>query len=457
MNRWLARRVFWPLTERFVGRDTMRRFDDLCRIEHWSAEQRRDLQARKLRRILRSAAEYCPFYARRIRQAGVDPADPSLGLENLQRMPVLTREEIREHLGEMTWSRCPGKPRPYNTGGSSGEPLRFYVDRFRNAADAAARLRARSWWNVMPGDPEILLWGAPTELKANDRLRQYRDAFLNQSILNAFDMTAETMDAYLAAIRSRRPTCLYGYGSSLALLARHALESGWTSDSSGPIGLRAIFATGEVLIEPDRQVIESAFGAPVAIEYGSRDGGFTAMSCRSGHLHTADENLIVELLDDSGHPVAPGEIGRITLTHLEALAMPLIRYAIGDLARRPAQTALPCSCGRNLTALAEIHGRVTDQIVRREHGRLKRMHALSLIYVLREADGLTQFRVTQPSIDRLEVEVVANDRFTPLVEHNVEQGLRRRMGDDVTISIQRRDRIPPNASGKHACVISHVQ
>ena len=371
-------------------------------------------------------------------------------------MPVLTRDEIREHLAEMTWWRCPGKPRPYSTGGSSGEPLRFHIDRFRSAADAAARMRARSWWGVIPGDPEILLWGAPTELKTNDRLRQYRDALLNQTIFSAFDMTAETMDAYLTAIRHRRPVCLYGYGSSLALLARHAIETGRSRDWSRSLGLRAIFATGEVLLEPDRQIIEAAFGAPVAIEYGSRDGGFTAMSCQAGHLHVADENLIVEVVDSDGRPVAPGEVGRIALTHLEALAMPLIRYAIGDLARRPAQSALPCPCGRNLTTLAEIRGRITDHIVRREHGKLKRMHALSLIYVLREADGLTQFRVTQPSIDRLEVDVVANDRFTPVVERRVEQGLRRRMGDDVTISIRRCDRIPPNASGKHACVISHV-
>lgn len=457
MNRWLAGHLFWPLTERLIGRDTMRRFGDLCRSERWPAQRRRDLQARKLRRVFRSAAEHCPFYARRFREAALDPMDPRLELSDLQRLPVLTRVEIRDHLSEMTWSGCPGKPLPYSTGGSSGEPLRFHVDRFRNAADAAARLRARSWWGVMPGDTEILLWGAPMELKNRDRLRSCRDALLNQSILSAFDMTAKTMDTYLAAIRRRRVACLYGYSSSLALLARHALATGRPPRSPGSKGPRAIFATGEVLLDQDRQAIESAFGAPVAIEYGSRDGGFTAMSCSAGYLHAADENLIVELLDDDGRPTAPGNVGTITLTHLEALAMPLIRYAIGDLARRPPETAQPCPCGRSLTALAEIRGRVTDQIVCRERGELKRMHALSLIYVLREAEGLTQFRVVQPSIDHLEVEVVANPRFTSLAERNVREALRRRMGEGVTISIQRRDRIPPNPAGKQACVISHVR
>ncbi len=193
MNRWLAEHLCWPATERMLGRDTMRRFRELQRTQHASAEQLRRLQEHKLRRLLKSAAEHCPFYERRFSQASLDVNDPQLSLDDLGRLTPLTREQIRAHLEEMTWHACPGGAKLYHTGGSSGEPLKFYVDRFRNAADAAARLRARTWWNIRPGDPEILLWGAPIELYANDRLRQWRDALLNQSILSAFDMTAESI------------------------------------------------------------------------------------------------------------------------------------------------------------------------------------------------------------------------------------------------------------------------
>jgi len=470
VNRWLAGNLFWPLTERLLRRDTMRRLRRLQRSEHLSAGALRELQERKLRRLLKLAGEHCPFYAERFRRAALDPNDPGLGLSDLGRLPTLTRNDIREHLEAMTWHGCPrGGPQSHNTGGSSGEPLKFYFDRHRQAADWAARWRARQWWGVQPGDPEILLWGAPIELRARDRLRQWRDGLLNQHMLNAFDMSNETMDAYARQIRACRPVCVYGYASSLALLARHVLEKGSPPGALGSNRLQAVFVTGEVLLEPDREAIASAFGAPVVIEYGARDGGLLAFGCPAGRLHVPQENVILELLDSEGHPVRSGEVGEVVVTHLEAFAMPIIRYRIGDLAREPAASDSPandtspahssgrrCECGSALAALAEVRGRVTSHIVCRDGSQLRRMHALALMYVLREADGIRQFRVTQPSLDKLDVEVVPDQDFTAEVKRTVEEDLRRRMGPDVEIRIRFCDRIAPTASGKHACVVSHV-
>ncbi len=456
MNRWLAGHVFWPLTERLCQRDTMRRLAALNRTQYLSPEAIRELQEHKLRRLLRIASEHCPFHRERIGQASIDSSDPRLTLDALRSLPLLTRDDIREHRDEMTWFGCPhGGPQLYNTGGSSGEPLKFYFDRFRQAADWAARWRARQWWGVQPGDPEILIWGAPVELAANDRLRQWRDALLNQYILNAFDMTDTAMDAYVDRIRAERPICLYGYASSLALLSRHALAKGLPPGSLGSPHLRAVFVTGEVLVEPDREVIASAFGAPVVIEYGCRDGGILALGCPAGRLHIPQENVILELLDEQGNHVPPGQVGEVVVTHLETYAMPLIRYRTGDLARASAHSRR-CECGVSLAALAEVRGRLTDQIVCRAGKQVRRMHALALIYVLREVDGIRQFRITQRSIDELDVDVVPTARFDNDSERTILLGLRRRLGEGVAIRLTRRDHIPPAASGKHACVVSHI-
>lgn len=458
MNRRLAGQVFWPLTERLCQRDTMWRLAALNRTQHLPQEAIREIQECKLRRLLQIASEHCPYHGRRIRRAGIDPNDPRLALDVLRSLSLLTRDDVREHRDEMTWFGCPrGGPRLYNTGGSSGEPLKFYFDRFRQAADGAARWRSRQWWGVQPGDPEILLWGAPIELAANDRLRRWRDALLNQCILNAFDMTDTTMDAYIGRIRAVRPVCLYGYAGSLALLSRHALTRGLAPGSLGSPRLRAVFVTGEVLVEPDREAIASAFGAPVVIEYGCRDGGLLALGCPAGRLHIPQENVILELLDDQGRPVAPGEIGEVVVTHLETYAMPLIRYRTGDLARAWPASGDHCECGVSLAALAEVRGRLTDQIVCRAGDQIRRMHALALIYVLREVDGIRQFRITQRSLDELDVDVVANARFSDNSERAILLGLRRRVGDDVVIRLSRRDHIPPTPSGKHACVVSHIR
>jgi phenylacetate-CoA ligase len=279
---------------------------------------------------------------------------------------------------------------------------------------------------------------------------------LNQYALNAFNMSEATMDQYIRRFHAIQPVCIYGYASSLALLARHAMERGASLKS---YRLRAVFTTGEVLLDHDREVIETVFNAPVVIEYGCRDGGLLAYGCPAGELHVPQENVIVELLDADGRAVAPGEVGEVVVTYLEMFAMPLIRYRTGDLARQPtdANTRAACTCGHASMTLTEVQGRKTDQIVTKNGDGIKRMHALSLIYVLREVDGLQQFRITQPCLERLEVDLVADDQVTPDVERSIELGLRQRMGDGVVIDLRRRDRIPPIASGKHACVVSHVE
>lgn len=459
----LTGRILWPTTERLLGRDTMHRLRVLQASERCSRPELENIQAAKLRKLLVLAEEHCPFYRERFRAAGVDVRNPDLSLADLARLPLLERADLQEHLAEATWHDCLGGPaQPYCTGGSTGQPLKFYIDRCRQASDWGARWRHRNGWGLGPGDREVMLWAGPmagrAKLTRTERLRLWRDRLLNQFILDAFNMTEPTMNAYVHRIMQLRPRMLYGYSSSLALLARHML--GKESPLPGYASPRAIFVTGETITRSDIHDIQAAFGAPVVTEYGSRDCGFIAGGCEAGRLHVVDENVIVEVLDEAGQPVAPGQTGEIAVTCLESFATPLIRYRVGDLALVPEdaleQKGGRCACGRASHQLMEIRGRVTDQIVRREKGRIRRMHALFLIYVLREAEGVRQFRITQNSISTLEVEVITDSRFTPAVEGSVLCKLRERMGEGVEITIHKRDSLPPIASGKHACVVSKV-
>ncbi len=458
MNRGLAGYVVWTLTERLRGRDTIARLRVLNASQREGPGGLRAIQTVKLRRLLTVAARHCPFHRERLARAGIDPADPGLDPEVLRHLPPMTRGDVRDHLADMTWSGVPGGLRPYNTGGSTGEPLAFYIDAARQSADWAARWRARAWWGLKPGCREVLLWGTPARPGFTDRLRVLRDRLLNQRVLNAFDLSDRAMDVYIRQLQRRRPECIYGYASSLALLGRHALRRGLPPGSLGSVSLRAVFVTGEVLTESDRLDIAEAFGAPVVVEYGSRDAGFIASGCPRGGLHIAQENVIVEVLDAEGRPVPPGDSGEVTVTCLESFATPLIRYRLGDIARItvPAGESRSCPCGLALERLEEIQGRVTDLIVCRRGGETRRMHALSLIYVLREAPGVRRFRILQQAPDDLVVEVEADEAFTPQVRDIVVRRLRERLGPQTRVTVRSRDRIPPSASGKHAQVVSRL-
>jgi phenylacetate-CoA ligase len=297
------------------------------------------------------------------------------------------------------------------------------------------------------GDPEIVLWGSPVELTRQDRYRAWRDRLFRTRLLPAFQMSAAQMDGYLDEVRRMRPRMLFGYASALALLARHAAAQGRRLDD---LGIRVAFTTGETLYPDQREAIEAVFGAPVANGYGSRDAGFIAHQCPQGSLHVSAEDVVVELVGADGRPVAPGESGEVVVTHLATGDFPFIRYRTGDMA---VASGRRCGCGRGLPVLDEVQGRSTDFILTAGGNR---MHALALIYEVRDKPGVRAFKFVQAADLSLELLLVAGPELTDRVESTIRDGLARRMGPGTVLDIRRVAEIPPEASGKYRYVVSHA-
>lgn len=449
MNPQLVKHVIYPLHERIMARPTFPYLADLERSQWLDREEIEALQMDRLKSLLRLASRHCPWHADRIAAAGLDLGtdSPLLNMQDLRRLPTMTKMDARVNLDRIVWRQVPGGAFRYNTGGSSGQPLVFYYGRRRQASDAAGRMRARRWWGVDRGDREVYLWGAPVELAKMDVIKTFRDRLVNQLVLNAFEMSPANMDRYVDAIRSYRPACIYGYASSIALLAAHVRERGINLHLPG---LKVVCTTGEPLYPHQRSLIREAFGAPVANEFGSRDIGFTAHETPEGQMLLITESIILEVLDSGGHPVRPGEIGEAVMTGLCSEAQPFLRYRTGDMIR---YTEERCDSGRGLQVIGEIIGRNTDFVVRPD-GTI--MHALAVIYVLRELDGVAEFKFVQHEINRVEVLVVPSPLWRCEVVEQIIHGIQYRLGQDVRIDIRVMDHIPPEASGKHRYVVSHV-
>ncbi len=442
----IAGRVVYPLQEWVFGRPT---FSYLAKIEEsqrLDRERVEALQLEKLRQLLGVAYAHSPWHRRRLEAAGLAPGAMS-SLADLQRLPTMTKQDAIANADDLVWRDVPGGAFKYNTGGSSGQPLIFHFGRSRQASDAAGRMRARRWWGVEPGEPEAYLWGAPVELNKTDWVKTLRDRLINQLVLNAFAMSPGRMDGYLDALESFRPRCLYGYASSVALLAAHAKAR--TRRLRLP-QLKVVCTTGEPLFDHQRALIGDVFGARVANEFGSRDIGFTAHETPEGQMLLMSESILLEVLNAAGQPVAPGEMGEAVMTGLCSDAQPFIRYRTGDMVRMSTE---PDRAGRGLHVIAEVVGRQTDFLVRAD-GTI--MHALAGIYVLRATEGVAEFKLIQHDLRDLEVQIVPGPRWQAESAQAIDAGLRQRLGDDVRVTVRLVDRIAPEASGKHRYVVSRV-
>jgi phenylacetate-CoA ligase len=446
MLPFLVKHALYPLHEALLRRPTFRQVADLERTQWLSRAEIEALQLQRLAALLRTAAAHSPWHAERIVAAGIDP-HADLTWQAFRRLPTMTRADARENRDRIAWLGVPGGASLYNTGGSSGQPLSFYFGRSRQASDASGRIRSRRWWGVDVGAREVYLWGAPVELSKTDRTKQLRDRAFNQLLLNAFEMSPARMDTYLDQIERFQPECIYGYASSIALLASHA--AGRTRRPRLR-RLRAVCTTGEPLYPHQRELIGSVFAAPVANEFGSRDIGFTAHESPAGQMLLLSEHLVVESLDAQGQPVAAGKVGEAVITALCSAAQPFIRYRTGDMVRLGDDG---CREGRGLHVIGEVIGRSTDFVVRAD-GTV--MHALAVIYVLRAVNGVGEFKIIQHDLDRIEVLVVPDAGWTPAAAVAIERGLKLRLGPDASIQTRIVDSIAPEASGKHRYVVSRA-
>ncbi|XLZ68458.1 AMP-binding protein [Massilia sp. SR12] len=439
--------VLFPLHERLKKHSSVAVRRHMEQTQYWPLPKLQQLQQERLRALLLHAQQHVPYYRDAFARIGFDAARDFHGIPDLVRLPLLDKAVIRENIETLKADNAQNLVR-YNTGGSTGAPLTFYVGRHRISHDVAAKWRATRWWNVDIGDREIVIWGSAIELSAQDRVRMVRDTLMRTELLSAFATTQSGLDGHVARIRQRKPKMLFGYPTVLARIAAHAEDKGIRMDQ---LGIRVAFVTSECLYQPQREQIERVFGCPVANGYGGRDAGFIAHQCPAGKLHITSEDIVIEVLDPEGRQLPPGESGEIVVTHLQSGDFPFIRYRTGDVGALDSEA---CSCGRTLPVLKEIHGRTTDFLINQD-GTL--IHSAALAYIMRDLPEVRAFKVVQETLDWTRVQIVYDGQFNERARQDIEDGFHARMGKAVRIDVELVPEILPEKSGKYRYCVTKLE
>jgi phenylacetate-CoA ligase len=440
MHPRLVRHVLYPLHERLKRKPTFRWLRELERTQWLDPDSLREYQFRRLQAHLQWAYSHVPYYHALLEEHDLPPARIG-SFDDFHRLPFLTRELLRSRFEDLRATVRLPNVRRLSTGGSTGVPVTVEVDMERMGIGEAARLRAHRWFGLEPGEREVVLWGSPIETSRQDRVRQLRDWLLNSRLLSAFDMGEDALADYARAIASFRPKKMYGYASALYLLASYFQRT----HLPAPGELRAVFTTAEPLFSFQRAAIEASFGCRVGSEYGSRDGGLVAQECPEGGLHIFAEGMYVEVVDADSQG-----LGEIVVTCLDSLVFPIIRYRTGDVG---SLDTTPCPCGRSLPKLRTVEGRQTDFLVTPD-GRV--LHALSVIYILRDMAPIREFKVLQDTLEQVTVQMVSERPLTVAEESNIRTRFATLLGPTVRLNLARLESMPPSPSGKYRYVESRV-
>lgn len=337
-------------------------------LETMPVEDRRRLILAKLREQVAYAWARAPFYRRKWQQSGFHP-DQLRTLDDLRRIPILTKDELRREQEEnppFGGYLCvdPGSlVHIHGTSGTTGRPTVFGID----AGDWAriAHTHARIMWSfgVRPTDTVFIgsifslyigSWGA---LVGTERLGATAFPF-GAGVPGQTERAVE----WIALVK---PTVFYGTPSYALYLAEVAQRMGY--DPRRDFRFRILFFSGEpgAGVPTTKRRIEQTYGG-ICVDTGSMaemTPWMTNAECvhRRG-MHLWQDIVYAEVVDrDTREPVPFGEEGVLVYTHLERTSQPMIRYWSGDLTR---WTDEPCPCGRTYPRLPMgIYGRVDDMFI----------------------------------------------------------------------------------------------
>ncbi|MEE9507462.1 MAG: hypothetical protein V3V98_10035 [Thermoplasmata archaeon] len=393
------------------------------------------LTEKSLRSLISYAYRNVPYYHETMKSRNTDP-DSIRTVEDLSRLPVLTKEIIRENFDSLVSRDVPANDRVLlKTGGSTGEPLEFYSTPEAEERLWASMLRARFWQGVTRRHRMASVSGT---IPQTDKWKA------NEIYFSAFDISEESFSRVAQEMRKFRPRFVTGYASYLALLADYITERGITG-----ISPYAVEAQSEMVFPHMREAIEEAFQCPVFDHYGCKETTIKACecSCHEG-FHISLENGILETV--KGDRQVTGEAGRILMTDFQNLAMPFIRYEVGDSGAIREDS---CSCGRSLPLLESILGRDNDVVVL-PHGRL--LPGEFFPHILKDVSGIRQYQVVQDSLESIVIRIVPRRNFDRRSEQQLLSNLADWLGNEVSVKIVLEKEIPLSPTGKHRIVESRV-
>lgn len=429
-----------------LGRDFRRWYTFASAADRWDAERTRNYQLRELRRILTLAYERTEFYRASFTSVGFEPGDLKQP-EDLQRLPTIDKATIRQE-----WKRMLTRPTTdpdvdmVTTGGTSGEPLRFYMSSSRHAREFAHLCACWRRVGYSPGDTMAVLRGRLITKKRTGMYYDY-DPVLRHHYYSTFHMTPPDLRGYIRHIQESRPAYIHAYPTALVALARFAI----CEDIALPTGLRGALVESEPIFADQRTLLGDRLGLPIFSAYGLSEKVVLAAECEHSHeYHVAPSYGYCEIVDSNGLIVHQGGHGEVTGTGFINEVMPFIRYRTGDDARFRGRKC--CSCGREHLMIDEISPRRGQEfLVARDSRTLISMASLNV-----HDDtfrGVLRFQFVQHEPGRAVLKVVTTNDDPRKVAERIQRHFAVALGHTVDLTLEIAADIHLTAMGKQPMIL----
>lgn len=406
-------------------------------VEANSAEQTKEWQFERLKRIVRFAYENSEGYRELYDSAGIKPEDIRK-LQDIRFLPFVHKELIRDNLE--SFSVKSGSRIPITTQGSTGTPLRFYVDSRMLSMERAFVHDAweKIGWRL--GLSTAILRSADF---GSGEIPYRHNPYKRELKLSPTYLAEDNLNVYIELINRHKPVVMQAFPSALS----HLCDLLTVTGKVDAVSFQYILIGSENILERDLMRIRKVF--PEARVYGwyghSEMVIFAPWCVKSRIYHPHPFYGYTEIIGSDNDEVDVGEQGELVGTGWYNHNTPMIRYRTADYAVRGPNVCPECgNIGANIK---EVIGRSHDVIVTSKWCLIP----MAVINTLHGDiwDGVRQFQFYQEKAGEVTVKYTAPE---PLPEDRAKLLLGKlceTLGDDVKVELAKVNKLKTVRSQKH--------
>lgn len=414
--------------------------------ERWSREQWRQYQEKTLQKLLILAFTRVPYYKETWRGLLTIPQLQNFKLSDLQYLPPLEKQAIRDDpLAFLVDGKPQKKHMIQHTSGSTGTPIAVYwLSEELQRSLALRESRSCGFAGVSYKMPRATFSGRIVVPNPESKGPYHRYNFVERQVyFSAFHLGPNSVEQYITALKRHRTSWLNGYSNSIYQLAQLALDQGLDIPP-----IKAVITTSEKMTTEMRRIVEKAFTTRVYEEYGTVEDCFYVCENEYGEKLVNPDAGILEVVDDQFQTVPAGVEGEVLATGFVRPNQPFIRYRIGDIAVMREE---PSQCGREMPVMQEVIGRVEDTIYGSDGRRMVRFHGIFV-----NQPNVYEAQIIQKTLDHIHVRVVPKQGFGSDDKQDIIHRVQQRLTDKVYVSIEIVSHIERTSAGKFKAVVSEL-
>lgn len=423
-----------PLADIKFKTSFARWYRKIKKMELWKPEKVKAWQVENMKKRIEHAYVHIPYYHELFDKLGLKPDDFN-SMDDLRKIPVLTKEIIRENFERLIPDDVDKYPYHVGqTGGSTGNPLNYYTD--NNSWGFSSAYTTYCWRQTgyRYGDKFVGLGGSSVGIHRNKSFVHKLFYKMKGKIGLASDnLNDDELRRYVDIIQSGNIHYIYGYASSMYLLAKYVLEKGLTEK----LDIKAAYPTSDILTEHYADTIKKAFRCEIIDGYGAHD------SCVGGFKRIGERGFKANYATyiETDNSIASG-YGNIICTDLIGYSFPFIRYTLGDVVELDEESSY--SAYFNGQVIKTVLGR-SSEIVKLKNGFF--ISGISLTNVFKDMD-IKGYKVDVESDSIIRIKIVPNPGFTTQAEQELIDAMKERTGNDYKIIVDRVKDLEKRANGK---------